>query len=325
LIKQLGKINRKTTKEKIMGIESSFIWINGDLAEYKEATIHILNPSLHYGVGAFEGIRMYQTDQGPAVFRLKEHMERFVDSAKVLGITELEFSVDDLIRAVCLTVDKNGFNECYIRPLLYFTGETLGLKLDGFEANIGIAVWEWRDYLGAEAQEKGIRATISSFTRHHPNVTMTKAKITGNYANGIMAKTNSIRLGFDEAIMLDPDGYVAECSGANIFLVRDGKVYTPHKATILEGITRDSLITITKDLGYEMVEEPISRDQLYIADEIFLCGTAAEVIAICEIDFRKIGSGKIGPITHIIQEEYHKAVRGKHPRSIGWLYYINQS
>lgn len=308
-----------------MGIESSFVWINGDFVEYEKATVHILTPSLHYGVGAFEGIRVYETDQGPAVFRLKKHMERFVDSAKVLGTTELKFSVDDLIEAVCLTVDKNGFNECYIRPLLYYTGDQLGLKLDGYKVNIGIAVWEWGHYLGADAREKGIRATISSFTRHHPNVTMTKAKITGNYANSVMAKANSIRLGFDEAIMLDPDGYVAECSGENIFLVRDGKVYTPHRATILEGITRDTLITITKDLGYEVIEEPISRDQLYIADEIFICGTAAEVVAICEIDFRNIGSGKMGPITYQIQEEYHKAVHGKHPRSPEWLHYLNQS
>ncbi|MCJ7621962.1 MAG: aminotransferase class IV, partial [Anaerolineaceae bacterium] len=182
---------------------------------------------------------------------------------------------------------------------------------------------EWGHYLGPEALIKGIRANISSFTRHHPNVTMTKAKVTGNYANSIMANTNATRLGFDETIMLDPSGYVAECSGANIFLVRDGKVYTPNSAAVLEGITRETLITITKDLGYEVIEEVISRDQLYIADEVFVCGTAAEIIAIHEIDFRKIGSGKMGSITFKIQEDYHKAIHGKHPRLAGWLHYVN--
>jgi len=188
---------------------------------------------------------------------------------------------------------------------------------------VGIAVWEWKNYLGQEALENGIRANIASFTRHHPNVTMTKAKVTGNYANSVLAKTESVRLGFEEAIMLDPQGYVAECTGENLFLVRGGKVYTPLTAPVLEGITRDALVTLARDLGYEVIEQPIARDQLYVADEVFVCGTAAECIALREIDFRVIGAGKMGPVTRAVQQAFHAAIRGKHPRSAEWLDYVN--
>jgi branched-chain amino acid aminotransferase len=188
---------------------------------------------------------------------------------------------------------------------------------------VGIAVWEWKNYLGQEALENGIRANIASFTRHHPNVTMTKAKVTGNYANSVLAKTESVRLGFEEAIMLDPQGYVAECTGENLFLVRGGKIYTPLTAPVLEGITRDALVTLARDLGYEVIEQPIARDQLYVADEVFVCGTAAECIALREIDFRVIGAGKMGPVTRAVQQAFHAAIRGKHPRSAEWLDYVN--
>jgi branched-chain amino acid aminotransferase len=183
-------------------------------------------------------------------------------------------------------------------------------------------VWEWKNYLGAEALERGIRANISSFTRHHPNISMTKAKITGNYANSFLAKTESVRLGFEEAIMLDPQGYIAECTGENIFIVRGGHIYTPNTAPVLEGITRDSIATLAHDLGYEVSEAPVSRDQLYIADEVFVCGTAAECIALREIDFRVIGAGKMGPVTRAIQQAYHAALHGQHPRSAEWLDYV---
>ncbi len=306
-----------------MGMESKFIWMNGELVEFEKATIHFLTPALHYGVGVFEGIRSYATERGPAVFRLKEHAERLVNSAKVLGFRELPYTAAELAEAIKLTVSANGFDECYIRPLIYLTDGGWNLTVDAGKAGVGIAVWEWNNYLGQEALENGIRANIASFTRHHPNVTMTKAKVSGNYANSVLAKTESVRLGFEEAIMLDPQGYVAECTGENLFLVRGGKIYTPLTATVLEGITRDALVTLARDLGYEVVEQPIARDQLYIADEVFVCGTAAECIALREIDFRVIGAGKMGPVTRAVQQAFHAAIRGQHPRSAEWLDYVN--
>src|SRR3990172_4365255 len=307
----------------MMGMESKYIWMNGELVEFEKATLHFLTPALHYGVGVFEGIRCYETERGPAVFRLKEHTERLVASAKVLGFRTLPYSAAELADAVKLTVSANGFAECYIRPLIYLAHGGWNLTVDAGSASVGIAVWEWKNYLGAEALEKGIRANIASFTRHHPNVMMTKAKIIGNYANSVLAKTESMRLGFEEAIMLDPQGYVAECTGENLFLVRDGKIYTPPTATVLEGITRDAIMRLSNDLGYEVSEQPISRDHLYIADEVFVCGTAAECIALCEIDFRTIGAGRMGPGTRAVQQAFHAAIRGRHPRSAEWLDYVN--
>ena len=306
-----------------MGMESKYIWMNGDLVEFEKATVHFLTPALHYGVGVFEGIRCYATERGPAVFRLKEHAERLVNSAKVLGFRTLPYTAAELAEAIRLTVSANGFDECYIRPLIYLTDGGWNLTVDAGKASVGIAVWEWKNYLGQEALENGIRANIASFTRHHPNVTMTKAKVTGNYANSVLAKTESVRLGFEEAIMLDPQGYVAECTGENLFIVRGGKIYTPLTAPVLEGITRDALVTLARDLGYEVIEQPIARDQLYVADEVFVCGTAAECIALREIDFRVIGAGKMGPVTRAVQQAFHAAIRGQHPRSAEWLDYVN--
>ena len=305
-----------------MSMKSTFIWMNGDLVEFEKATIHFLTPALHYGVGVFEGIRSYATSYGPAVFRLYEHMKRLVNSAKVLGFRDFPYTVKELKEAVLLTVNANGFEECYIRPLVYLTDGGWNLTVDGGKPGIGIAVWEWSHYLGAEALENGIRANITSFTRHHPNVMMTKAKVTGNYANSVLAKTESVRLGFDEAIMLDTQGYVAECTGENLFLVRDNKIFTPPAAPVLEGITRDTIITLSRDLGFEVIEIPISRDQLYIADEVFVSGTAAECIALREIDFRQIGTGQTGPVTRQVQQAFQNAIRGLHPRSTEWLQYV---
>src|SRR2546422_9546832 len=300
-------------------MESKAIWMNGELVPFREAKLHFLTPALHYGVGVFEGIRCYRTVRGPAVFRLREHIERLADSARVMGWRELPFSVEELVEACRKTVQANGFEECYIRPLIYQAEGGWNLTVDAGKAHVGIAVWEWKQYLGAEAAEHGGRANISSFTRHHPNVMMTKAKIGGNYPNSVLAKTESLRLGFDEAIMLDGQGMVAECTGENIFVVRRGRLVTPPPGAILEGITRDSIMTLSRDLGYEVVEQPISRDQLYIADEVFVTGTAAEVIGLREIDFRTIGSGRGAPVTRALQQAYHAAVRGDHPRSDGWL------
>jgi branched-chain amino acid aminotransferase len=297
-----------------MAMESKYIWMDGKLVEFEKATIHFLTPALHYGAAVFEGIRAYATDKGPAVFRLKEHTERLIDSAKVLGFRGLPYTAEEIAEAIRLTVRANDMSECYIRPLLYMTGGGWNLNVDGGVASVSIAVWEWGNYLGEEALEKGIRANVSSFTRHQPNVMMTKAKIAGNYPNSILAKTESVRLGFDEAIMLNPQGFVAECTGENIFVVRKSKILTPPLVDILEGITRESLITIAEDMGYEVVETPISRDQLYVADEVFVCGTAAEVIGLSEIDFRTIGAGKTGPVTRDLQKAFHDVIRGKNPQ-----------
>jgi len=301
-----------------MGMESKYIWMDGELVEFAKATVHILNPAMHYGAAVFEGIRAYNTARGPAVFRLREHAERLLDSAHVFGIREFAFSVDDIVKAVKDTVRANEFTDCYIRPLLYLKGGAWNLNVDAGQPALAIAVWQWSNYLGEEALAKGIRANISSYTRHHPNVSMTKAKIAGNYVNSFLAKTESERLGFQEAIMLDPQGYVGECTGENLFVVRHGKVITPVTAPVLEGITRHTIFTIAKDLGHEVLERPISRDQLYTADEVFVCGTAAECIGLSEIDFRKIGDGKTGPVTREIQNVYHDLIRAKVAKYEEW-------
>jgi len=306
-----------------MGNESKYIWMDGELVDFQKATVPFLTSALHYGTAVFEGIRCYNTAKGPAVFRLKEHMERLINSARILGFRDLPYTADQLVKATCETIAANGFGDCYIRPLIYSGGPVLSLNLDATQAKVGIATWDMGAYLGKEALENGIRAHVSSFTRHHPNVTMTKAKISGNYANSLLAKTESVRLGFDEAILLDPQGYVAECSGENLFLVRSGKIYTSHTASVLEGITRDSLFVLCNDLGYEIIEQPVSRDQLYISDELFVCGTAAEVVAIREVDFRAIGTGKMGSVTKKIQTAFHETIRGKGSRATEWLTYVN--
>ena len=302
-----------------MGMGSKYVWMNGALIEFERATVHFLTPALHYGAGVFEGIRCYDAKGGPAVFRLTDHMERLIRSARAFGFLSLPDTGAELAVAARRTVAANGFRECYIRPLIYLTGGGWNLNVDMGEAGVGIAAWEWTNYLGADALERGVRANISSFTRHHPNVAMTKAKVAGNYANSFLAKTESVRLGFEEAIMLDPDGYVAECTGENLFVVRRGTVYTPSLAPVLEGITRDSVITLGRDLGYDVREARISRDQLYGADEVFVCGTASEVVALREIDFRVVGEGKTGSVTRAIQRAFHETVRGIHARSAAWL------
>ena len=305
-----------------MGMESKFIWKNGELVPFEQATLHFLTPALHYGAAVFEGIRSYNTPKGPAIFRLREHVERLFDSARVLGFRELPWTVDEIVKAHKDTVRANGFTDCYVRPLIYLDGGGWNLNVDYGKPAFMIAVWEWNNYLGEEALAKGIRANISSFTRHHPNVSMTKAKIAGNYVNSVLAKTESERNGFQEAILLDPQGYIAECTGENLFMVRDGKIITPSTAPVLEGITRQSIYTIAKDLGYEVIEMPVSRDQLYNADEVFVCGTAAEVIGLSEIDYRKIGDGKSGKITREIQNVYHDAIRGKVAKYESWCDYV---
>lgn len=306
-----------------MGMESKYVWMDGKLVDFEKATLHFLTPALHYGAGVFEGVRCYETEKGRAIFRLREHIERLFDSARIFGFREFHYTVDQVMQGCKDVVKENGFQECYIRPLLFLTGGGWNLSVDAGRDTIGIAAWKWDNYLGEEALVKGIRANISSFTRHHVNVTMTKSKVAGNYANSFLAKTESLRLGFDEAIMLDPQGFVGECTGENLFIVKHGKIITPATASVLEGITRYSLVQIANDLGYEVLELPISRDQLYSADEVFVSGTAAECIGLSEIDFRKIGAGTTGPITKAIQKVYSDAIHGRDKRYEAWLEYID--
>ena len=304
-----------------MSSTASYIWFDGELKTSADATVPFLNAGLHYGISVFEGIRCYATERGPAIFRLEEHADRLLDSAHILGFRNLSLTRAQVIDAIHQTVAANGFSACYIRPLIFLDGG-MTMVIDAGKPRFVVAIWEWKTFFTEDAKERGVRANVASLTRLHPNVSMTKAKISGNYVGSVMAKTESVRMGFDEAIMLDPSGYVAECTGENLFVVRKGRIYTVPRSSILEGITRDSLITIARDLGYEVMEEPISRDQLYIADEVFVCGTAAEVIAIREIDFRTVGNGKAGAVTRALQGSFEKLTSGNHPRSAAWLSYV---
>jgi branched-chain amino acid aminotransferase len=295
-----------------------YIWIDDSLRPASEGVVPFLSAGMQFGFSVFEGIRCYSTDQGPAVFRLNEHVERLLDSARIVGFRELPVTPEGVKTAINQTIAANEYSACYIRPMIYLDGAMM-MTVESGQPRFVVAVWEWKNFLGAEAKERGIRANIASFTRLHPNIMMTKAKVSGNYVSSILAKTESHRAGFDEAIMLGPDGYVAECTGENLFTVRNKVIYTTPRAGILEGITRDTLIMLAGDLGHSVVEEPISRDQLYIADEVFVCGTAAEVIALREIDFRVIGDGKTGSVTRVLQQEFEKVVSGRHAKSAQWL------
>ncbi len=302
-------------------MKSEFIWIDGQIVPYENATVHILNPTMHYGPGVFEGIRCYKTDLGPAVFRLTDHLLRLLDSIHILGIEDIAYTVEDLRKAVHQTIQVNGFVECYVRPFMFLEGP-MGLNLGASSPVIAVATWEWGNYLGEEALTRGARVMISSFTRMHPNASMTKAKISGQYTNSMLAKTLALKSGFDEAILLDPEGFVAEGSGENLFMVKNGVLHTPPLANVLDGITRESIITLAHDLGYEVLETRLTRDQLYIADEVFLSGTAVEVSPVREIDFRTIGNGGRGPITRLLQQAFFDTVRGKGMRSDEWLDFV---
>jgi branched-chain amino acid aminotransferase len=303
-------------------VKSHYTWLNGEMLPTADATVPFLTAGFHYGIGVFEGIRAYATPKGPAVFRLHDHLKRLEASCHILGFRSLPYSIDELTRATCDTVLANAFPECYIRPFVYLADGGWNLTLDTGKPHVGIAVWQESVYLGQDAPTRGMKACVSSFTRHHPASMMTKAKVSGNYVNSVLAKTEAQRNGFDEAILLDPDGYVTECSGANLFLVREHRLLTPPVENILEGITRSTVFALARDLGLDVYETRISRDHLYVADEVFACGTAAEVVGIAEIDTRRIGDGRTGPVTTRLRAAYHEAVHGRHLRSDEWLEYV---
>jgi branched-chain amino acid aminotransferase len=292
------------------------IWMNGKLVDWDKAQVHVLTHTLHYGTGVFEGIRAYETDKGPAVFRLTEHMQRLINSAKILGMP-MPFSLEELVQGVKDTVASTGLPSCYIRPIAYYGYGEMGLNTLPCSLDVAIACWPWGAYLGDDAVEKGVRMKISSWTRHDHNTMPPAAKTVGNYVNSSLAKVEALKAGYDEAIMLAPNGLVAECTGENIFVVRNGIIITPPtSAGALEGITQNSVMTIARDLGYDIRVDNLARSDLYIADEIFACGTAAEVGSVRSVDERPIPCP--GPITRAIASTYAKAVRGQLPQYAHW-------
>jgi branched-chain amino acid aminotransferase len=294
--------------------------MDGNLVPWDEARVHILTHSLHYGSGVFEGIRAYATSQGPAVFRLADHIERLFNSAKVYLI-DIPFTPEQLVQAVKDTIRANNLDACYIRPIVYLGYGEMGLNPLPCPVNVSIAVWPWGTYLGDEGLRKGVRMKISTWARHSPNAVPVAAKATGMYANSSMAKVEALKAGYDEAILLSPQGYVSECTGENLFVVKHGRLLTPPvSAGALEGITQDSVVTIARDLGYEVAEANLLRTDLYLAEEAFLTGTAAEVVPIRSVDDREIGDP--GPITKAIQEMYFASVRGEVDRYKDWLDHV---
>jgi branched-chain amino acid aminotransferase len=290
--------------------------MNGKLVDWDKAQVHVLTHTLHYGTGVFEGIRAYETDKGPAIFRLTDHIKRLYNSAHILGM-EMPYSVEEIVQATKDTVLSTGLPSCYIRPIAYYGYGEMGLNTLPCKVDIAIACWPWGAYLGDDAVEKGVRMKISSWTRHDHNIMPPAAKTVGNYVNSSLAKVEALKAGYDEAIMLAPNGLVAECTGENIFCVRNGIILTPPlSAGALEGITQNSVMTIARDLGYDIRVDNIARSDLYVAEEIFVCGTAAEVGSVSSVDERKVPCP--GPMTRAIASTYAKAVRGNDPRYAAW-------
>ena len=294
------------------------IWLDGEMVPWQEAKVHVLTHTFHYGLGVFEGVRAYNTSQGAAIFRLQEHTDRLFRSAHILRM-EMPFDKDTLSEAQREVVRANGLDEAYIRPMCFLGSEGMGLRADNLKTHVMVAAWAWPSYMAPEAMNRGIRVATSSYTRHHVNITMCKAKANGNYINSILALREALDAGFEEALLLDNEGYVAEGSGENVFLVRNGVLYTPELTSCLEGITRDSIIRIAEDQGLTVKEKRITRDEVYIADEAFFTGTAAEVVPIREVDNRTIGSGVRGPITETLQRIYLESVRGAQADYADWL------
>ncbi|MGD9943704.1 MAG: branched-chain amino acid transaminase [Burkholderiaceae bacterium] len=294
------------------------IWLDGKLVDWREANIHVLTHSLHYGMGVFEGVRAYKTVSGTAIFRLKEHTQRLFNSAKIFQM-QLPVSFDDMVQAQKEVVRVNQLDSCYIRPIAWIGSEKLGVSPRGNTIHVAIAAWSWGAYLGEEGLAKGIRVKVSSYTRHHVNVSLVRAKASGYYLNSILANNEVTAHGYDEALLLDTEGYVSEGAGENVFIVKNGIVYTPDLASCLDGITRDSVITMARDLGIEVREKRITRDEIYCADEAFFTGTAAEITPIRELDDRPIGEGRRGPVTERLQSLFFDVVAGRSERYKHWL------
>ncbi|NWG39137.1 MAG: branched-chain amino acid transaminase [Hydrogenophilaceae bacterium] len=304
-----------------MSDRDGFIWYDGKLVNWRDATTHVLTHTLHYGMGVFEGVRAYQTPKGTAIFRLQDHTDRLFRSAHILGMN-MPYSKDEINEAQRAAVRENKLESAYIRPMAFYGAEAMGISARTLSTHVIVAAWKWGAYLGQEALDNGIRVKTSSFSRHHVNITMCKAKANGNYMNSILAHREAEQDGYDEALLLDVDGFVSEGSGENIFIVRKGRIYTPDLTSALEGITRDTIVQLANELGYEVIEKRITRDEVYSADEAFFTGTAAEVTPIRELDNRAIGSGTRGPVTQKLQALYFDCVQGRSAKHEGWLSYI---
>jgi branched-chain amino acid aminotransferase len=295
------------------------IWMDGEMVPWRDAKVHVLTHSLHYGMGVFEGVRAYKTPhKGTCIFRLQDHTDRLFRSAHIMGMN-MPFDKATLNQAQKDVVRLNGLEEGYLRPLAFLGSEGMGLRADNLRTHVAVAAWEWPSYMDPEANQRGIKVRTSSYTRHHVNISMCKAKATGNYINSLLALREAIESGAEEALLLDNEGYVAEGSGENVFMVRDNKIYTPELTSCLEGITRDAIFVLAAELGYEIHEKRITRDEVYVADEAFFTGTAAEVVPIRELDGRTIGSGRRGPVTEKLQSMYFDSVRGNRSQNSQWL------
>ncbi len=301
-----------------MADRDGFIWSDGKLVPWREATTHVLTHSLHYGLAVFEGERAYKTDKGAAIFRLKEHTDRLFNSAHIY-MMKIPYSKEQIIEATCEVVRANNLDSCYIRPIAFYGSEKMGVSPKGAAVHVSIAAWPWGAYLGEDGMERGIRVKISSYARHHVNVTMARAKFSATYANSILANMEATNDGYDEAILLDVDGFVAEGAGENLFIIKDGVIYEPELTSALVGITRSTVIALAADMGLEVRSKRITRDDVYIADEAFFTGTAAEVTPIREVDNRVIGEGKRGPITAELQKRYFDVVYGRNDKYDNWL------
>ena len=293
-----------------MADRDGFIGYDGKMVPWRDATTHVLSHSLHYGLAVFEGVRAYETARGAAIFRLREHTQRLINSGKIYHMN-LPYSLDELMQAQVEVVRANGLKSCYMRPIAFYGSEKMGISTRGATVHVAVAAWPWGAYLGEEGLEKGIRVKTSSYQRHHVNVTMPRAKVASTYANSILANLEATQDGYDEALLLDVQGFVAEGAGENLFVIKDGKIYEPEIASALTGITRDSVIQVAREFGLEVQARRLTRDDIYIADEAFFTGTAAEVTPIREVDGRQIGAGRRGPVTEKLQKAYFDLVTGK--------------
>lgn len=301
-----------------MSDRDGVIWLDGKMVNWRDAKVHVLTHTLHYGMGVFEGVRAYHAEQGTAIFRLEAHTNRLFNSAKIMNMP-MPYSKDELNEAQRAAVRDNGLDSAYIRPMVFYGSEGMGLRADNLKTHVMVAAWEWGAYMGEENLQKGIKIATSSFTRHHVNVTMTKAKSNGAYMNSMLALQEAVSHGCDEALLLDTEGYVSEGSGENFFMVKDGIIYTPELNCALDGITRKSIMQLANEAGYEVREKRITRDEVYIADEAFFTGTAAEVTPIRELDNRVIGEGCRGPVTEVLQAKYFDVVHGRSQAHLNWL------